>query len=65
MKSKSEESNRKSSKNKSRSLMNMKMLEVVDPKSGGINKGSINMDHLVAAGIARAVAGVDEKGNAV
>jgi hypothetical protein len=45
--------------------MNMKMLEVVDPKSGGINKGSINMDHLVAAGIARAVAGVDEKGNAV
>jgi hypothetical protein len=48
-----------------KSLMNMKMLEVVDPKSGGMQKGPGNMDHLVAAGIARAVQGFDEKGNPV
>ena len=48
-----------------KSLMNMKMLEVVDPKAGGAAKGPGNMDHLVAAGIARAVQGFDEKGNPV
>jgi hypothetical protein len=48
-----------------KSLMNMKMLEVVDPKSNGQAKGPANMDHLVAAGIARAVQGFDEKGNPV
>src|SRR5215212_9225815 len=45
--------------------MNMRMLEVVDPKAGGTKAGPGNMDHLVAAGIVKAVAGVDDKGNAV
>jgi hypothetical protein len=49
-----------------KNLMNMKMLEVVDPKSGGVGaKGPANMDHLVATGIVRAVQGIDEKGNPV